>query len=179
LQLQDELRGFEEELEALDGRDGMQERIRSRDIDLHEARLDGERNAQEAQSQHRSLNGDLMNERQSALPASAHAALLSKIQFKLLEYDEMLMKVRDVNEIERPTRRDYREFRTWYTKNKPLAYEAEEMFVKRKGDLVTLRARAEWGKFDGWIEAHISKMPGMVKNVRFCPLLPTWQASGD
>lgn len=57
-----------------------------------------------------------------------------------------------MNVVQRPSKRDYRNFRTWFWNEAPLASEREEEFIKRKEDLISLRNGREWGGFDGFIE---------------------------
>lgn len=72
--------------------------------------------------------------------------------------DELLVKARELNAFQRPSRRDYRSFRTWFWNVKPLNYEPEEEFIRRKEDLVSLRHGREWSGFDGFIETCIRKV---------------------
>jgi hypothetical protein len=81
--------------------------------------------------------------------------------------DEILAKARDLNAFQRPSERDYRSFRTWFWNVKPLNYEAEEEFIKRKEDLVSLRHGREWSGFDGFIETCIRKLHCPLTQVRF------------
>jgi hypothetical protein len=166
LQLQDEIRCLEDELADLDAEDFWSEnasrrpRVTSRDADMRAARVEAEEEAKKSPPS----PGDPAAEanKTAVVPVSKRAALLTDIQTKLLQYDEMLVKARELAEFQRPSNRDYFTFRTWFSNHKPLSYEAEEDFIRRKGDLVTLRPRAEWGKFDGWIEAN---MPKLLRNV--------------
>lgn len=72
--------------------------------------------------------------------------------------DELLIKARDLNAFQRPSKRDYTSFRTWFWNVKPLSYEREEQFIKRKEDLISLRHGREWSGFDGFIESCVRKM---------------------
>lgn len=72
--------------------------------------------------------------------------------------DEILAKTRDLNAFQRPSKRDYKNFRTWFWIVKPLSYELEEQFIKRKEDLVSLRHGREWSGFDGFIETCLQKV---------------------
>ncbi|KAF2824377.1 hypothetical protein CC86DRAFT_420901 [Ophiobolus disseminans] len=135
LELQDELRSLEKELTEADEMDlenGDGERLRSRQSDLLQARRE---------------NMD-----------SKRANLIGTIRNKLVFYDELLVKARDLNTFQRPSNRDYRSFRTWFWNVKPSNYELEEEFIKRKEDLVSLRHGREWSGFDGFIEACIRKL---------------------
>jgi hypothetical protein len=72
--------------------------------------------------------------------------------------DELLVKARELNAFQRPSTRDYRSFRTWFWNTKPLSYELEEQFIKRKEDLISLRHGREWSGFDGFIESCVRRM---------------------
>lgn len=84
--------------------------------------------------------------------------------------DELLVKARDLNAFQRPSNRDYRSFRTWFWNKKPLNYEPEEEFIKRREDLVSLRHGREWSSFDGIVESCIRKLHCRPLQVRICPV---------
>ncbi|KAJ4333900.1 hypothetical protein N0V87_007270 [Didymella glomerata] len=88
--------------------------------------------------------------------------LISNIREKLLQYDEILLKARDMNTLQKPSDRDYKSIRTWFWNKKPV-YEEEAMFIKRREDLLSLRHGREWSSFDGLVENCLRKM--------HCPLL--------
>lgn len=72
--------------------------------------------------------------------------------------DEILLKARELNAFQQPSKRDYQSFRTWFWNVKPLNYELEEQFIKKREDLVSLRHGREWSSFDGFIETCIRKV---------------------
>lgn len=86
------------------------------------------------------------------------AELLNKIREKLIQYDEIMTKGRDMNAFQRPSDRDYKNLRTWYYRKTPLV-DRESKWIKMRDDLVTLRQGREWAGFDGWIESWIQKLP--------------------
>ncbi|KAH7121196.1 hypothetical protein B0J11DRAFT_590106 [Dendryphion nanum] len=134
LELQDELRCLEKDLNSMDKMDtknGKSERVTARAKDLSWARREGK--------------------------PSKRAELLEKIRSKLVNYDEVLVKARELNTFQRPSKRDYRSIRRWFSMEKPLSYSQEEEFIRRKEDLVTLRQGREWAGFDGLIEELIRK----------------------
>lgn len=88
--------------------------------------------------------------------------LLAKIAEKLVRYDEVLMKARELNAFQRPSDRDYGSLRNWYHRKSPLVAR-EGAFIKLREDLVTLRQGREWAGFDGWIESLINKLPFGIK----------------
>ncbi|KAF2626412.1 hypothetical protein BU25DRAFT_343768, partial [Macroventuria anomochaeta] len=146
LDLQDELRCLESDLSELDEEDGfapdMERRnsVRSRELDLEAAG---------------SEDG-----------LSPRSALLSTIRDKLVRYDEILLKARELNTFQRPSNRDYRSLRHWCRAKKPLVDE-EQVFVMRKEDLISLRQGREWAGFDGWIESSIKRLPKCIKQSLF------------
>jgi len=168
LELQDELRCLEEELADLDEEylysDDPRQKLRlmSRDQDMVEARIEFEEAAKKLENRHDGTLPNIHERGRLIDPPSRHAEKLAKIRMKLLEYDEMLVKARELAEFQKPSNRDYLTFRTWFWNKKPLSYEREGEYMRRRGDLITLRPRAEWGKFDGWIEA---KMPRFMSRV--------------
>jgi hypothetical protein len=176
LQLQDELRALEDALIELDADDKYSDdprqraRLTSRDVDMEEARLAQESfNTAENAPNNDAPSSDVPKSTTVSQrwiePVSERAALLELIRINLLKYDEMLIKGRELAEFQRPSDRDYLTFRTWFWNTKPLSYEREMDFIQRKGDLITLRPRAEWGKFDEWMKARISTMPSFLKKV--------------
>jgi hypothetical protein len=80
--------------------------------------------------------------------------------------DEILLKARELNAFQRPSKRDYHSFRTWFWNVKPLSYELEEQFIKRKEDLISLRHGREWSSFDGFIESCLQKIHCRLTQVR-------------
>ena len=60
--------------------------------------------------------------------------------------------------------------RTWFYNEKPLI-EAEQEFIKRKEDIITLRLGREWAGFDGLIESMLRKLDCRLIRVRPFSLL--------
>jgi hypothetical protein len=83
--------------------------------------------------------------------------------------DEILSKARDLNAFQRPSKRDYRSFRTWFYNIKPLSNELEEQFIMRKEDLVSLRHGREWSGFDGFIESCLRRVDCRLTQVNKVP----------
>ncbi|KAF2125112.1 hypothetical protein P153DRAFT_360718 [Dothidotthia symphoricarpi CBS 119687] len=145
LEMQDELRCLEDNLSQLDAEDNNSRRnkcLMSRASDEKQAKRDNK-------------------------PCSDRTTLLSTIRDKLVSYDEVLMKARELNAFQRPSKRDYRSLRRWFRSKAPLNYEREEEFIKRKEDLITLRQGREWAGFDGWIEECINKLPSRLSKYLF------------
>jgi len=132
LDLQDELRCLEENLEEIDQENSQKQRVGSRKDDILHWRREKEE--------------------------SPRASIIETIRCKLVSYDEIVSKARDLNTFQRPSNRDYRSFRTWMWNRKPLSYEREEEFIKRREDLVSLRQGREWSGFDGLVESCLQKI---------------------
>ncbi|KAL1643048.1 hypothetical protein SLS61_009436 [Didymella pomorum] len=98
---------------------------------------------------------------------SERANLIHRIYEKLMQYDEIMLKAKEMNGFQRPSNRDYRSLRNWCNIEKPLSLEAEREFIRRKEDLVTLRQGREWAGFDGWMESAIVKLPRSLKEKIF------------
>ena len=145
LDLQEEIRCLEEELSELDLTHGfhrdekVRNRVRSRELDLEMGENDED-------------------------GVSDRATLLDLICDKLVRYDEILLKARELNACQRPSDRDYRSLRHWCGSENQLL-RREQQFVKRKEDLITLRQGREWAGFDGWIESSIKKLPKRMSTV--------------
>lgn len=139
--MQDELRCLEENLAELDAKDlnGRSKCLTSRASDLKQAKRDKQ--------------------------PSRRATLIATIRDKLVSYDEILVKSRELNAFQRPSKRDYRSLRRWFFNEKPLSYEVEEEYVKRKEDLISLRDGREWAGFDGFVEELVKRMPRCLTRV--------------
>ncbi|CAN9107213.1 unnamed protein product [Alternaria alternata] len=105
----------------------------------------------------RSRSGDLVQAKR-AKTTSKRAHIINEIRCKLVNYDEILSKARDLNAFQRPSKRDYRNFRTWFYNVKPLTNDSEEEFIMRKEDLVSLRHGREWSGFDGFVESCLRRV---------------------
>lgn len=126
LDLQDEITCLEKELDDVDWDDEGDNRLRSREIDVQKA--EGE--------------GDSRNRRQ----------ILAEIKAKLMEYDEILIKARELESFQRPSDRNYRSLRRYHHNTKPLM-DAEMDSIRSKEDTVSLRNGREWASFDGFVES--------------------------
>jgi hypothetical protein len=69
----------------------------------------------------------------------------------------MLLKVREMSSLQRPSSRDYRSVKCWFINHKPVEDE-EWKYIRRKEDLVTLRAGRECAGFEGAIEYMIGSL---------------------
>jgi hypothetical protein len=133
LEKQYEISRLEQELDELDRTDDTtdmgKKRLGNRDLDNRRARNDEYRSRQE---------------------------ILDEIHRKLLEYDELLLKARDTFALQKPSSRDYRSVRTWFSNSAPLTL-TQASFIEKKEDIITLRSGREWSEFDGFIERLLKK----------------------
>jgi hypothetical protein len=136
LELQAEIAALEQELDLLDDIDskpegGQQRRLKSRQFDSKKPRPDdGYRSRQE---------------------------IFAELRLKLLEYDELLIKARDLQAFQKPSQRDYKSVRTWFWNLKPLV-EKEAEFIRKKEDIITLKTGREWSGFDGFVESSLRRI---------------------
>lgn len=65
--------------------------------------------------------------------------------------DEVLLKTKEVNALQRPSKRDYEGVRRWFKVEEPI-FRSEAQFIRRKEDIVTLRTGRESAGFDSFIE---------------------------
>ena len=143
LDLQAQITQLERELDRLDcfdsqNGDGGQRRLHSRATDINKPRVDGERPRKE---------------------------VLRDLQEKLGEYDELLIKTREIASFQRPSSRDYRSVRTWFYNIKPLV-QREAQFISQKEDIISIRSGREWSSFDGWIESTLRRFDCGLLRVR-------------
>jgi hypothetical protein len=144
LELQAEIAALEQELDELDAIDNDPEgdqkrRLKSRIFDSKKPRPDdGYRSRQE---------------------------IFAELRVKLVEYDELLIKARDLQAFQKPSQRDYKSVRTWFWNLKPLV-EKEAEFIRKKEDIVTLKTGREWSGFDGFVESTLRKIDCKLVQVR-------------
>ncbi|KAF1929146.1 uncharacterized protein M421DRAFT_100827 [Didymella exigua CBS 183.55] len=99
--------------------------------------------------------------------------VLRDIRAKLMEYDEVLIKVRTLESFQRPSERDYRSVRRYHHNTKPLM-DAEMESVRCKEDIVSISTGRERAAFDGGVETLIGQIDGTVQkwfNLKQPPLL--------
>jgi hypothetical protein len=130
LDLQAQITQLERELDRLDFLDSQDEnggerRLHSRATDIVKPRIDGQRPRKD---------------------------VLRDLQEKLGEYDELLIKAREIASFQHPSARDYRSVRTWFYNVEPLV-QKEAQFIAHKEDIISIRSGREWSTFDGWIES--------------------------
>ncbi|KAE9969852.1 hypothetical protein EG328_006639 [Venturia inaequalis] len=141
LELQDDIAALERDLDEVDkvddGTEAGKKRLANRQFDLKRSRgEDGFRPRRE---------------------------ILAELRTKLLEYDELLIKARDIQGFQKPSYRDYRSVRTWFWNLKPLVSK-EAGFIKKKEDIITLRSGREWSSFDGLVESTLRRFDcGLVR----------------
>jgi hypothetical protein len=140
LDLQDEITSLEKELDEIDLEDSLEDarRLKSRDYDVRQP--DGE-----------------------GAPRTRRV-ILREIKAKLLEYDDMLMKARDLQAFQKPSDRNYRSLRRYCYKKKPLLDDELES-IRAKEDMVTIHNGREWATFDGGVETVISQTDKFLQKV--------------
>lgn len=145
LKMQADIQMLESELDALD-RDhvsfGDETRLRSWDIDVAACKAEkkeGERTRDD---------------------------ILENLRVKVCQYDELLVKARELVSFQRPTDRDYRSVRNWHEQAAPLVSEEQE-FLLWKEDIITLRHGREWASFDGLVEEMLHKIDCALIRVSF------------
>lgn len=140
LDLQDELRCLENELDEIDWNDYEVDvnRLRSRDYDS-------------------SCSSDLPGTR-------TRRVVLREIKEKLIEYDDILIKSRTLESFQKPSDRNYRSVRRYHNNKKPLM-DAPMDAIRSKEDVVSLTGGREWATFDGGVESSIGRVDQALKKV--------------
>jgi hypothetical protein len=134
LDLQDEITCLEKELDEVDWDDHDENpaRLRSRETDVAAAANDepGKRNRR---------------------------VILKELRVKLMEYDEVLIKARELEAFQKPSDRNYRSVRRYHHNTKPLM-DSEMDSIRSQEDTVSLRSGREWATFDGGVETLIGQL---------------------
>jgi len=146
LELQAEITALEQELDTLDDIDndpevGQPKRLKSRRFDLYRPRP----------------NNDYRSRQE----------IFAELRKKLVEYDELLIKARDLQAFQKPSQRDYKSVRTWFWNLKPLV-EGDAEFIRKKEDIVTLKTGREWSGFDGFVESTLRRVDCKLVQRLFC-----------
>ena len=175
LELQDQLRELEEDLKNLDDRHAFSDdpteklRVSSRIADRDAAWQEYQAKRKRPPTVH--SNGEASNnaahvpdQDKDEQPSdtsiiSDRAILLANIEDRLIRYDRILLKASQLNELQRPSNRDWSNMRFWYWVTKPLSNVRETFFVQMKDDLITLKPKDETGKLDSWIDEIIIRLP--------------------
>jgi hypothetical protein len=95
--------------------------------------------------------------------------ILEELRVKVCQYDELLIKTKELVALQRPSNRDYRSVRHWIHNVAPLVSE-EQDYILWKEDIITLRHGREWAGFDGLVEELLHKMDCRLVRVS----RPTW-----
>ncbi|KAL8729573.1 MAG: hypothetical protein Q9166_004653 [cf. Caloplaca sp. 2 TL-2023] len=88
-------------------------------------------------------------------------SLITKIDNKLKDYDDLITRIRRNVAIPRPLDRDYGSLYKWIDDIKPLCRE-ETKFIKYQDDFIALAEKQEGGWFDGVLEDTLSFFPRPV-----------------
>ncbi|CAO2652826.1 Nn.00g022370.m01.CDS01 [Neocucurbitaria sp. VM-36] len=147
LNLQTSIQMLEAELDAVDRfhntLEDQRTRLRSWDLDVAECR--------EEKTQGARTRNDIFEE----------------LRVKVCQYDELLIKARELVSFQRPTNRDYRSVRNWFHYVAPLVDEEQE-YILWKEDIVTLRHGREWAGFDGLVEEVLHRIDCRLVRWLFC-----------
>ncbi|KAI4283972.1 MAG: hypothetical protein L6R38_001765 [Xanthoria sp. 2 TBL-2021] len=85
-------------------------------------------------------------------------SLMTKIDGKLKDYDDLVTRIRRNVAIPRPLDRDYGSLYKWIDDTKPLC-RVESKFIKYQDDIIALAEKQEGGWFDGVLEDTLSIFP--------------------
>ncbi|KAL8758020.1 MAG: hypothetical protein Q9199_001804 [Rusavskia elegans] len=85
-------------------------------------------------------------------------SLMTKIDGKLKDYDDLITRIRRNVAIPRPLDRDYSSLYKWIDDIKPLC-RVESKFIKYQDDIIALAEKQEGGWFDGVLEDTLSIFP--------------------
>jgi hypothetical protein len=97
--------------------------------------------------------------------------ILEELRIQVCQYDELLIKARELVSFQRPTDRDYKSVQNWHEQVAPLVGEDQE-FLLWKEDILTLRHGREWASFDGLIEEMLHKIDCRLVRVSFVHQYP-------
>jgi len=140
LDLQDEITCLERELDDIDELDDEVDprRLKSRDYDSQQPTGEG--------------------------ADRSRRVILREIKAKLIEYDEVLIKARELQSFQRPSDRNYRSVRRYCFKKKPLMDDVLDS-IRTKEDIVTIHNGREWASFDGGVETMIGQTDRFLQKV--------------
>ncbi|KAF2849077.1 hypothetical protein T440DRAFT_452894 [Plenodomus tracheiphilus IPT5] len=93
--------------------------------------------------------------------------ILEELRVKVNQYDELLIKAREIVGFQRPSSRDYRSVRNWFHNVGPVIDEDQD-YLSWKEDIITLRHGREWAGFDGLVEELLHKLDGLLIRYIFC-----------
>lgn len=93
--------------------------------------------------------------------------ILEELRIKVNQYDELLIKARELVGFQRPSSRDYGNVCRFFRKVGPVVEEDEEYLTWRE-DIITLRHGREWAGFDGLVEELLHKFDGPLIRFFFC-----------
>lgn len=130
-----------------------------RELEDQLVRLD----AEDAESEDPILTSRVLDDAQEG---SFRKGLIQEIDDKLKEYDELVMRCKDLASLRRTTSRDYNSLANWMYNEKPLSKEESE-FIDSKEDFIALCEQEEGGWFDGMIEDLLSKIPCKLTRLLF------------
>lgn len=148
LSLQTNIQILESELDSMDKFHGELESEKTR---LRSLDVDG------AACKHEKRDGDRTRD-----------DIIDELRIKVCQYDELLIKAREIVSFQRPTDRDYKSVCNWFHNVAPLVGD-EQDYIKWKEDIVTLRYGREWASFDGIVEEMLHKIDCRFIRVSWLP----------
>ncbi|KAK3064197.1 hypothetical protein LTS18_009338, partial [Coniosporium uncinatum] len=110
---------------------------------------------------------DVKHERDPAEERRPRHVIMAELRKKLLEYDELLIKARELASFQKPSRRDSRSVRRWFSQKQPLAGKENE-FIQCKEDVVSIRTGREWSTFDDIVESLLRRLDCRPMRYIFC-----------
>ena len=140
LDLQDELRTLEAELDEKDWDDFDEDpdRLRSRDLDVSKSKDEGD--------------------------TRTRRVILAEIAEKMTTYDNILINTHTLESFQRPSNRNYRSVRRYHHNHAPLM-DAEMDSIRAKEDIVSIRSGREWANFDGNVESALGGVDSVLQKV--------------
>ncbi|KAL8745198.1 MAG: hypothetical protein Q9184_007904 [Pyrenodesmia sp. 2 TL-2023] len=94
--------------------------------------------------------------------------LLQRLEKKILEYSELLLRANQLKGLEKPSYRDYRSVLRYMEKDGCQLFQEEASWIYEKEDLVTLRPGREYAWLDGILERILRLCRGRIVRYFFC-----------
>ncbi|KAL8992324.1 MAG: hypothetical protein Q9169_007191 [Polycauliona sp. 2 TL-2023] len=132
LHKQDEIRYLEDELRAMDRTD----QVRGNILYLLSRHEDAKRE----------------DETVPACWSQTRPQIMEKLEKKILEYAELLLKANQLRGLDKPSAREYRSVLNYMENDGGALFEQENAWIYDKGDLVSLRPGREHGWLDRMLE---------------------------
>lgn len=144
LELQHEIRCFEDNLADMDQDDFDEDPLRVRSIEFECLQAEGK----DAFRKRSTLLNAIREKLNQYGKPQANFRSLSK----LMSVDELLLRTNAINGLQWPSERDYNSVRAWFHMESPLENEKEKSYIKRRDGILTLRQGRQWTWFHYFIE---------------------------